>query len=289
MLRTLACSGLCTALLLVAAGTAAAQVGPITAPQVVQTEFDIRAAGNRQVIPLQVRRPGRVRVQIVWSGGADRLVATLNARGQNRALARSEGRSPLVLEAELTEMQARSGAPWLLSLVTPGLGDTARGFVLTESSVTPPFGDRDLQVDPRTSGVGVAPAASDTVTMILADGTIEVRYPGGRIERRDSIGASCFDVIEPNQPPQHSCPGRPGVIHAQVIRAQLADLPAGLLSQPLLNTWLKDLSPHLLNAIRRILRNEAAYENYLGLDGTRSLPEQIDMRLRLLNQLLGGG
>lgn len=281
MLRTLACSGLCTALLLVAAGTAAAQVGPITAPQVVQTEFDIRAAGNRQVIPLQVRRPGRVRVQIVWSGGADRLVATLNARGQNRALARSEGRSPLVLEAELTEMQARSGAPWLLSLVTPGLGDTARGFVLTESSVTPPFGDRDLQVDPSTSGAGVAPAASDTVTTILADGTVEVRYPGGRILRRE-IGAGCWDVIDPDQPPQRFCAGG-------VIRAQLADLPAGLLSQSLLNTWLEDLSPHLLDAIRTILRNEQAFENYLEFEGTRSLPEQIDLRLRLLNQLLGGG
>jgi hypothetical protein len=279
MLRNLACTGLCSALLSVVAGTANAQVRPFTAPQVVQTEFEIRVAGNRQVIPLQVRRPGRVRVQIVWSGGADRLVATLNARGRNEPLARSEGGSPLVLEAELTEMQARSGDQWLLSLVAPGVGGTARGFILTESSATRPFGVRDRLVDPRTIGVGVAPAASDTVTTILADGTVEVRYPNGRIMRR-GIGAGCWDVIDPNQPPQRYCA-------AGVIRAKLADLPAGLLSQSLLNTWLQDLSPHLLDAIRTILRNEEAYETYLGFEGTRSLPEQIDLRLRLLNQLLG--
>jgi hypothetical protein len=76
--------------------------------------------------------------------------------------------------------------------------------------------------------------------------------------------------------------------HSNVIRTQLADLPPELLTQANLSVWLEDLGPHLLDAIQEIIDDPAGFQNYTTFESGKPLPEQIDLRLRLLNRLLEG-
>lgn len=254
--------------------------GAITATQ--SDSFRLSAERSRHSLALPIDQLGRIRVQTIWTGPAQRLALILNGPGQVNALARGDGTSPLTLEFAVTEAHLRQRGEWRVSVV--GLGDPAdaSGWILAEHPSRPQLADArtDLPRRPepdQPAAQSDAPAASPPLT-ITPDGAIEERFPDGSL-RRYRIDQCGWTRISPEG-------DTTSVACVEVLRTQLADLPSGLLGDQHLSGWLDELSPNLLEAVDAIVGDEAAVQNYLTFEGQRPLAERVDLRLRLLNRLL---
>jgi hypothetical protein len=286
-----------------------------TTPLVLECRFELGSGESERLnYDMSVARAGIYRVQAAWAGASGPLGLVVTRQAPESTLGRTSGASPLTLEIEVPEDDARKGVPIRVSVWPLQNRGAAAGWVLAERTsaaraVAEPATDPRLRARASANagravavappGVAVAPistgtatptpcvppssgataAEQDTVRTILADGRIETRYPDGRIVRM-AIEGGCYEVIWPNQPPRVFC------YHSNVIRTQLADLPPELLADSELGVWLEDLGPHLLDAIQAIISDPSGFENYTTFEGTKPLAERIDLRLRLLNTLL---
>src|SRR5690606_34524737 len=82
--------------------------GSVTATQ--ENQLRLSTTERRQTFRLPVDRPGRVRVQTMWTGPAQRIEVSIIGRDGSAGRARRIGSSPLTVELDVTEAQLRSGA-----------------------------------------------------------------------------------------------------------------------------------------------------------------------------------
>lgn len=244
--------------------------------------FQLSAGERRHSLVLPVDQPGRIRVQAIWTGPAQRLALILNAPGQVNTLARRDGSSPLTLEFTVTEAHLRQRGEWRVSIVVLEDPAGASGWILAEHPSRPQL--VDVRPNPPLQPALNQPAAQPSTSpaspslTITPEGTIERQFPDGSLKRYQ-IEQCGWETISPDGKVSR-------VMCVEVLRTQLADLPSGLLGDQHLSSWLDELSPHLLEAVDAIVGDEAAVQNYLTFEGQRPLAEQVDLRLRLLNRLL---
>lgn len=284
----------------------------------LECRFQLASGGSdRFQFELPGVRSGGVRVQALWIGTAADLTIAVTGPDGTPALGRLRGESPLGVELPIPEPDGRRAGALRVSVERAEGAGTANGWLIVEVPGAPPTGVRPTfprrpaldrrfeppiapeivpQVTPQLEAVrddvpdpatGPCPpveapspdAGADTIRTVLPDGRIEVRYPDGRVTRSE-IGSSCWSIVGPSGEESIVCP------YSNVIRAAVADLPPELLEHADLSVWLEDLGPHLLDAIREIIADPVGFENYAAFESGRPLPEQIDLRLRLLNELL---
>lgn len=230
--------------------------------------------GDRAVAQLTVLRPGRIRVQAMWSGSARSLALILNGPGQTGYYARRDGSSPLVVEFDVGQAHMRRGRDWKVSIVNFG-GGTANGHLLIEYPGRQPV--VLLPTGPRLAAEAAAPQSGEPVRTFLEDGTVETRYPDGTI-RRQRVGSCGYTIIRPD--------GTRSIVQCeQVQREEIPDLPADLLAREDLGAVLDAVAANLLDDIKGAVRDEAAVNNYLRLEEGKNLQDRIFLRLEALSAL----
>ncbi len=256
------------------AGPVLGQRVPLRAAVLDQAFRVDTARGDRTVAEVTVLRPGRIRVQVIWSGSARSLALILNGPGQTGYYARRDGSSPLVVEFDVGQAHMRRGRDWKVAIVNFG-GGTASGHLLIEYPGRQPVVLRP--VEPRPPAEAAAPQSPEPVRTFLEDGTVETRYPNGTI-RRQRVGSCGYTIIRPD--------GTRSMVQCeQVQREEIPDLPADLLARDDLDAVLNAVATNLLDDIKGAVNDEAAVNNYLTLEEGKNLQDRIFLRLEALSLL----
>lgn len=122
-------------------------VGVGTQSGAIVKEFTV-AGNGKFVVELTLASPGRIKATADWSGTAGRLALILNGPGMAQYYARRDGRSPLVLEFEVTQELLAKGAAWRLSVANFEAGSSAQGTVKVE---LPAGGTATAQTQPQAA------------------------------------------------------------------------------------------------------------------------------------------
>jgi len=237
------------------------------------------AFGDRDVFNVKIERPGPLAVHAAWQGSASSLALILNGPGQTGYYARQDGASPLRISFEITPELLRLGNEWTISIVNFSSRGSASGVILIEY----PASVRkltDLAPDQRAAilhVIGKKPASGKTEQRILPDGSIEIRYPDGRIVRihKDGRGRT---IIFPD-----------GRIQEIIYKSQVQPgNPPPLPSDETLVEWLNSYNDNLLVTIQTILQNDqASIDNLKNVESGKPLLEVIRLRIRFVNTLAG--
>lgn len=247
-------------------------------PAQVKRRFHISSTfGDRDRYQLKLTRPGRLRLNVTWSGTAQTLALILNGPGQTGYYARQDGRSPLAIDFELTSELLERGDEWLVSIVNFSRQGSADGVLFMEyPAETRRVLRPALPGSPTSPGATPAPAAGTTVQRTIAeDGSVELRYPDGTIKSYSSGGQT---IIFPDGREMRML-----YLHVQ------PDTPPSLPSDPQMLGWLQWSNDSLLDFMRRLVGNdETAVGHYLEREQNtaQTLYEQILLRTEVVNQLL---
>jgi len=260
-------------------------LAPGNAP--VRASFNLGATfGSRHRIDLTIPRPGNIHLQVSWTGSARQLAVILNGPGQTAAYARVDGASPRVLDFAVTQAMVDQGREWQVSIVNFGDGSAS----VTVTGQHPAQSERlDLssatvrsawKLDEKVRLVGPAAPDDDAprepVRTILDDGTVEIQYPDGTIQR---FPPGCgWTIIRPDGTVL-------GTQCAEVQGTALPELPSDLTDEEL-NGWLNSLADRLIFTIGTIVNDDEALQNYLTLEEGKPLLERIDLRAEALEHLM---
>ena len=230
------------------------------------------AARSRDTIDFQVASPGRLRVQVAWTGSADNLAIILNGPGQTGYYERVDGPSPATFDFVFNRRHVAAEGQWRISIVNFSSG-VARGWAIVDVPGRPPIGGPVVPPPP-------APPDTAPIKRLLPGGIVETRYPDGRI-RQQHVDECNFTIIFPDGRQQRA-------MCVEAIRVELATLPEGLVADARLGEWLEELGPNLLEAIREIVNDEVSVNNLIAFEEEQNLStaQRIDVRLRALNRLL---
>lgn len=262
----------------------AIDLAPGNAP--VRASFNLGDTfGSRHRIDLTVPRPGNIRLQVSWTGSARRLAVILNGPGQTAAYSRVDGESPQVLDFAVTQEMVDQGREWQVSIVNFGGGYAnvavtgqhpahSEQLDLSSAAVRNAF-----KLDERYRIVNPAPPEDtprEPVRTILDDGTVEVQYPDGTIQR---FPPGCgWTIIQPDG-------SMIGTQCAEVQGSALPELPSELTDDEL-NGWLTNLADRLLSTISDIVNDDEALQNFMTLEEGKPLLERIDLRSEALEHLM---
>ena len=261
----------------------------------IQEKFELGPSfGDRHRYKIDIDKPGRININVIWEGTAAQLALILNGPGQKNYYARKDGESPMKLEFAMTSDVIAKGKSWTISIINFGNSGSARGVVTVDYPVNaelmserqvvePKMIDKRPMVIARTPQEALQSNKPDSSLSqentiqrtILEDGTVQIRYPDGTIKHvfqcgymifkpdGTSSGVSC-NQVQPTTPP--SLPGDDKIID-----------------------WLDWQAESLLDLIKVLLEGDVnSIENYVNKEAeiAPNIYQKMYVRTNYINRLL---
>lgn len=181
--------------------------------QQVHNHIDFRLDsnfGDKTTYEFEIKTPGVITIDANWSGSADKLSLILNGPGQVGYYSRTDGKSPLKINFNVTLQTIQKGTTWKISIVNFSKKGIAKGSLsLSYPIKQEPRNLEGLTIVDRPQAAAATEASengkvSDTIKpsdediiqrRILEDGTVELTYPDGTVKQ---IFYGGYKVAYPN-------------------------------------------------------------------------------------------
>ena len=117
-------------------------------PQVISKPFRLSASDNRKVFSFNVHSPSTININAGLNSSNEDFAIILNGPGQQNALARKDGKSPLYLSFTVTQAMIQRGTQWSATVVK-FYRNTSGGVWRAMSSVQGLDGKIQITVNPQ--------------------------------------------------------------------------------------------------------------------------------------------